>query len=120
MTGFRLLSFSLALALMILGCGYFHQPGLTVEFVNQSDSTLRNVEIDFPGGTFGMPSLPPGGRATRWMKITGSGPLKSAYFDSAGEHRLDAINLAGGDSGAIEVDFQNGGQVAVLDHRRRR
>jgi len=120
MTVFRLLSFSIVLAFIIAGCGYFRQPGLTVEFVNHSNQTLRNVEIDFPGGSFGIPNLPPGDRVTRWIKITANGALKTDYFEGTEEHRVEPLNLTRGDSGALELDFQNGGQVAVLDHRRRR
>jgi len=114
------LSLSIVLLPMLAGCGYFRQPGLTIEFANHSADTMRNLEIDFPGGSFGVADLPPGGRGSRWIKVTGNGALKADYFDSAGEHRLDAINLARGDSGILEIVFQTGGQLSVIDHRQHR
>jgi hypothetical protein len=107
------------LGLLLAGCGYFHQPGLILEFVNHSSATLHNIEVDFPGGSFGIPDLPPGGRDRRWIKVNGSGPLKAVFSDAAGEHRLEIISLTRRDSGSLEVDLQAAGQFAVVDQRHR-
>jgi len=102
------------------GCGYFHVPGLTLILINKGPSMLRNIEIDYPGGSFGVSSLPPNGRWTRWIKVNSAGELKTIFNDSAGEHRESLLTLARYDTGEVEVQFLDSAKVTAVDRRKHR
>ena len=106
--------------LSFAGCGYFRVPGLTLILVNQSSAMLHNIEVDYPGGSFGVSSLPPNGRWTRWIKVNSAGELKTIFNDSAGEHRETLLTLARYDTGEVEVHFLDSAKAVAVDHRKRR
>jgi hypothetical protein len=109
----------LAIVLPLGGCSrLLHSNGVTIQTVNSSTQFIRTIEVDFPGGSFGIAALRPGGIRSRWARITASGPLKIIFVDEAGEHRIAAaVMLNASDSGSIKVDFQGGGRVAFSDLR---
>jgi hypothetical protein len=109
---------ALALAVGLWGCrSLLHSNGITVNAVNTSSQFIRSIEVDYPGGSFGIAALRPGGTRSRWVRITASGPLKVDFVDNAGEHRVAAIRLNADDSGSIGLDFSGDGKLAFSDLR---
>jgi hypothetical protein len=92
---------------------------VTITTVNNGVGSVNAIEIDYPGGSYGIGSLSAGGSHVRWIKVTGDAPLRIVFVDSQGEHQLKPIVLRAKDSGAIVLHIQNDGQVSVEDQRRR-
>jgi hypothetical protein len=108
----------LGLTLACVGCHrLLHSNGVTIEVVNSSTQFIRTIEVDFPGGSFGIAALRPAGARSRWVRITASGPLKVIFADDAGEHRAAGMTLNPNDSGAVKLDFHGSGKVIFTDLR---
>ena len=111
--------FLLLLAAALSSCKSYqlHSPGVTITTVNNSRQTVNAIEIDYPGGSYGISSLPPGGSHVRWVKITGSAPLHIDFNDSKGEHQAKPLTLEAGESGAVVLHIQDDGNVTFEDKR---
>jgi hypothetical protein len=105
---------------LLPGCNIFplHAPGLTIIASNHGQEPVRNIEVDFPGGSYGIGTILPGASATRWIKPTSSAPLRILYSDASGDHQLNAMLLKPGDSGSIRINFQPHGDASVVDGRK--
>ena len=105
---------------MMVSCkGRLRSPGVTVTTLNNSAGAVNTIEIDYPGGSYGIGSLPKGGSHVRWIKVTGNAPLRIDFVDNQGEHQAKPIGLRVDDSGAIVLHIQCNGQVSVDDQRKR-
>ena len=94
-------------------------PGVTITTVNNSGNPVNAIEVDYPGGSYGIGSLRPGASHVRWIKVTGNAPLRIVFVDNHGEHQARPISLRVGDSGAIVVHIRAASQVSVEDERKR-
>ena len=110
----------LVLAFGVSGCRRFlHSNGVTIQTLNSSSQFIRTIEVDYPGGSFGIAALRPGGTRSRWVRITASGPLKLDFVDNSGEHRTAAaIKLNPNDAGSIAIEFAGDGKVSFKDARQ--
>jgi len=110
----------LFVSIMLVSCtGRLRSPGVTITIVNDTFGAVSTIEIDYPGGSYGIGSLPAGGSHVRWIKVTGNAPLRIVFVDSQGEHQLKPVVLRANDSGTIVLHIQNNGQVSVEDQRKR-
>jgi hypothetical protein len=98
----------------------FRSPGVTITTMNNSHQPVSAIEVDYPGGSYGIGSIAPGGRHVRWVKVTGSAPLRIDFNDSKGEHQAKPLTLHAGESGSIVLHIQDDGSVAVEDERGKR
>jgi hypothetical protein len=98
----------------------FHSPGVTITTVNNTRQPVSAIEIDYPGGSYGIGSLPPGGSHVRWIKATGSAALRIDFTDGKGEHKANPLTLNAGESGAVVLHIHDDGSVAVEDDRVRK
>src|SRR5579859_4368261 len=73
----------LAIVLCLGGCRLLHSNGVTIQAVNSSTQFIRAIEVDFPGGSFGIAALRPGGTRSRWARMTASGSLKIIFVDDS-------------------------------------
>lgn len=80
---------------------------------------MRNIEVDYPGGSFGIAALRPGGTRSRWVRITASGPLKLDFIDNSGEHRTSLMTLDRDDAGSVKLAFGGDGKLSATDLRLR-
>jgi len=104
-------------AAALTSCRKLHSPGVTITTVNNGGQSVNTVEVDYPGGSYGFGSLPPGGSHVRWVKVTGNGPLRIDFINSTGEHQAKPLTLQSGDSGAVVLHIQNDGSVSFEDNR---
>ena len=109
----------LVLALGVFGCRrLLHSNGVTIQAHNGSSQFIRTVEVDYPGGSFGIAALRPGGMRSRWVRITGVGPLKLDFVDESGEHKTAAaLKLNPNDAGIIVIEFGGNGKISFTDNR---
>jgi hypothetical protein len=101
------------------GCHKLHSNGVTITTVNNSQQRVDTIEIDYPGGSYGIGSLAPSGSRVRWIKPNGSATLRIDFIDSTGEHQAKPLILQSEDSGAIVLHILDGGKVSAEDKRNR-
>jgi len=65
--------------LLALLCGGCHSRGVNVSIQNNTKVTLLNVEVDYPGASFGTGSIPPNGSFWYRVKPTGDGQLTLSF-----------------------------------------
>jgi hypothetical protein len=104
----------------LISCRKLHSPGVTITTINNSGQTVNTIEIDYPGGSYGIGSLPPGGSRVRWIKPSGSAQLRIDFVDSTGEHQAKPLTLQSGDSGVVVLHILAGGGVSFEDNRQKK
>jgi hypothetical protein len=85
--------------------------------MNNSHQPVNAIEVDYPGGSYGIGSIAPGGKHVRWVKVTGSAPLRIDFMDSKGEHQAKPLTLNAGESGVIVLHIHDDGSVTAEDAR---
>jgi hypothetical protein len=110
----------LLLAAALTSCRRLRSPGVTITTVNNGHQPVTAIEIDYPGGSYGIGSLPPGGSHSRWIKATGSAPLRVDFTDGKGEHAAKPLALNAGESGAVVLHIHDDGSVTVEDERAKK
>ena len=103
----------------LAGCHKLHSGGVTITTVNDSHQRVDTIEIDYPGGSYGIGSLAPGGSRVRWIKPIGSATLRIDFSDGNGEHQAKLLRLQPEDSGAVVLHILDGGKVSAEDNRKR-
>lgn len=110
-----LLSGALICALSLAGC---RSRGINVTITNTGQQPIRNVELDYPGGSFGRPVIQPNDPFHYRVKITRDGQMKLLFVESNGrEHHENGPDVHAGDDGqmtvAIDRDGNNTWQAEV-------
>ena len=95
----------------------FRSPGVTITTMNDSRQPVSTIEVDYPGGSYGIGSIAPGSRHVRWIKVTGSAPLRIDFTDSKGEHQAKPLTLNAGESGVVVLHIHDDATVTVEDGR---
>ena len=112
----KALLFSALICLLSLtGC---RSRGINVTITNTGEQPIRNVELDYPGGSFGSPAIEPNNPFHYRMKITRDGQMKLLFVESNGrEHHENGPDVHAGDDGnmtvAIDRDGNNTWQADV-------
>jgi hypothetical protein len=78
---------------------------------NNSTDTLRTVEIDYPGGSFGRNNIAPGQSFHYRFKSLHDGQLKLIYVDASGEHQKPGPEWKEDQSGKMSVSIGASGVV---------
>src|SRR5262245_45582025 len=78
----RLVAVLLALSFSLTGC--LRSKVIEVGIVNSSDTHVRNLEVIYPGGSYGVPQLAPGQHHTSRIKVLGPGSLQFKYEEASG------------------------------------
>lgn len=107
----------LAAILFLVGCAKLplQSNGITLTLVNGTPSVISNVEVDYAGGSFGLPTLLPGKSVSRWVMPKESKPLKIAFQDSTGEHKATLLILHPEDQGRLELELRVEGHVQLIN-----
>lgn len=92
------------LLLMALAACQYAKPGMYIRFNNHSGQTVRAVEVKYPGGIFGIASLPDNHTYRHWVAISGECRFAVKFEDSAG-HEYPGQPFSFGQSCPKEVEF---------------
>ena len=92
---------------------------MTITTINNSQQRVDAIEINYPGGSYGIGSLAPGGSRVRWIKPIGSATLRIDFSDGNGEHQAKLLTLQSEDSGAVVLHILDEGKVSAEDNRKR-
>ena len=88
--------------LLALFCGGCHSRGINVSIQNNAKVPLLNVEVDYPGASFGTGSIPPNGSFWYRIKPTGDGQLTLSFdLQNGANHKEKGPTLHHGEEGNI-------------------
>jgi hypothetical protein len=119
-------SFQPALALLLVGCiATFlmacHSTGVNVTVRNNSSEEIRNLEVDYPGGSFGTSSVAGKGSYNYRIKPLGPGEVV-VIFDLAGGAKFrqkgPALSRGEDDNLLITLDSNRGGTWQMSAEKR--
>jgi hypothetical protein len=102
----------LACALLLLaGC---RSRVIVVSTINTGDAPIRNLEMQYPGGSFGVATLLPGHTHEYRIKPFRTGDLLVQYLDAAGSPRkYVGPRLHKDDEGRISITISAAGTDVV-------
>lgn len=75
----------LFLLLAMVGASGCRSRVINVTIENRSGAELRNVEVQYPGGSYGRSAIPAGSTYSYRIKVLRSGALLFSYTDAAGK-----------------------------------
>ena len=111
------LAISLLLIAGLVGC---RSHVIQMEVVNQSGGVIRNLEVRYPGGSYGLAAMSPGQRHVYRIKSFHPAAIQLDYIDSSGHpHNEVGPRLAKDDEGSIVVSI-SGGNVTWDAHLQQR
>ncbi len=102
-----ILSFSLLL-LLLAGCTFQSQV-ITVTLANRGQKEARNIEFRYPGGSFGVSSLPPGKTYEYRIKPFYNGALEMEYLYGEAKVRSTISKVEKDQSGKATVAIDETG-----------
>jgi hypothetical protein len=89
----KLLTFTLPCLLSLSSCWGTKQQFYTT-VTNHSSLTLRSLEIDYPGGGYGISELAPGQSTQKWLFVKGPCKYSMRFVDEQGkQHASNTIEL---------------------------
>src|SRR5215471_5557889 len=107
-------TFAILLLVALLAAGCTHSHVIRVNLVNHSDRRLQNIIVDYPGATFGVPSLDPGKTFQYAIKPSENGILKIEFTDAQGKiKRFPGPAVAKNQEGAMEIQLTPEGVQAM-------
>jgi hypothetical protein len=99
------LIFAATLCLALSGCA---SRVITVVIDNKSDAPIRNVEVTYNGGSYGVSSIAPGAVHKNRIKPFGPSTLQIDYVDASGKKKTQAgPRVAKNDSGTVQIAITN-------------
>ena len=91
-------------AMTLSGC--ITSPVVAVNITNQCHSPVRNVEVVFPGGSYGVAAIAPGKTFRNRIKIFYRGALQVHYDDVSGKSQtIIGPRIDKKDHGRIEISI---------------
>jgi hypothetical protein len=113
----RISIYLLAALAMALGC---HSHGIDVTIQNNAKVPLRNVELDYPGASFGTGSILPGASYWYHIKPTEDGEITLSFEENGKPFRQKEPVVHAGEDGRmiIIVDQNSSRQWTVRVERK--
>lgn len=106
----RVLPLSTVLLLLVIYLTGCRSRGINITITNTGSQPIRNIELDYPGGTFGTPTIQPNDSFHYRMKILGDGQMKLIFQESDGrEHHENGPEIHAGDDGEMTVAIDKDG-----------
>ena len=106
----RFLSLAAALVapVLIAGC---HSALVEATVVNSGPTILHNIEVDYPGASFGIPALAPGQVFHYKLQLRDAGRMKVEFRDSAQKsHSGKGPYAVEGQQGTLTITLDGSGK----------
>lgn len=108
-----------ALLALPAGC---HSPWIRCTIVNDQTSPVTLVQVSYPGGTFGIQTIAPGGSFHYRFRDLGDDQASVDFTDAAHhDHTLKGPQLKDGQEGTLRIEIEPNNRVQwtpVLTTRR--
>jgi hypothetical protein len=106
----RTLFVSVLLCVLVAGLTGCRSRGINITITNTGSQPIRNIELDYPGGTFGSAAIQPNDSFHYRVKILGDGQMKLLFQESNGrEHHENGPEVRAGDDGEMTVAIDKDG-----------
>lgn len=104
-----LIGAALVACLLPTGC---HSPWIQCTITNHEAAPVSLVEVDYPGGTFGIQTIAAGASFHYHFRDLSSDRVSIDFTDAAHrDHKAKGPELAVGQEGALRIDIQPDNQV---------
>jgi hypothetical protein len=98
------------LALLVVTFGCLRSQVIEVQIVNTGTAAVRNVEVQYPGGSYGAPELVPNKPHLYKIKPFSAAPIQITYVDSSGKRQNSSgPRVSKGDHGVIAITINDAG-----------
>ncbi len=82
------------LALLSISC-WSHKQQFHTTVINETGGVLHSIEVDYPGGSYGIATLPAGESNQKWVFASGPCRYTIRFVDAAGkQYSPDAIDIS--------------------------
>lgn len=109
----RLVLFTCALALLpilLTGC---RSAWVQATVINHQSTPVRLVEVDYPGGSFGVQTIAAHATYRYRFHILADDKIALSWDDAAGKHhKSTGPAMQQGESGSLRIDINPDGQVS--------
>lgn len=101
---------ALAAGLLLAGC---HSPWIQCTITNHQSAPISLVEVDYPGGTFGVQTIPAGTSFRYRFRNLSTDHVTIDFTDAAHrDHKATGPELEQGQEGALRIDIQPDNRVS--------
>lgn len=120
----RLLGYGVALlagVVLVVVAGHFYwTKGVYVSVTNNTQGTLKQIEIVCTGGVVRIATLEPMASCTRYINPAGRSILRLGWVDSSGAKRSHGLDtyLDPNYSGIVKIAFEPGDRMSVTQKVR--
>ncbi len=111
---FRSIRAFCALAVVsFLCCGCHRSPWIQALIVNEQNTFVNLVEVDYAGGSFGTQSIAPGATFHYRFRLLGSDKVKLSFTDASYHNvKVTGPELEKGQAGTLRIEIEPGNKVA--------
>ncbi len=102
----------LLLAISWIGCKRSN-PTVAIDVTNKSQAAIKNVEVVYPGGSYGIPSLDVSAVNHHKAEVESKGCVFKLKFEDANGHALGGNEMKLGDVCPPKVSLKVDAQMAV-------
>jgi hypothetical protein len=100
----RVLALLVFCALVLAGC---RSHVIAVTITNNGSDAIRNIEVQYPGGSYGINRLEPGRSHTYRIKPFSAATMQISYEDAAGKQQVKSgPRVEKGQEGALSVSIK--------------
>ncbi len=94
---------------MCLGC---RSPWVQAVIVNQQNTPVNVVEVDYPGGSFGVQSIAPHSTFRYRFHLLGTDKVNITFIDAAEQNRKSTgPELEKGQAGTLRIEIEPGDHI---------
>ncbi len=99
-------------ALSLTSCNY-HKARVAIDLTNKSHTPIKNIEIDYPGGTYGITALDIYAVNHHTVEVDNKGCTLKVSFEDAGGHAFGGNEIKMGDQCPPHISLLVNAQLAV-------
>ena len=104
-------------AALAAGC---QSPWVRASVVNDGNTPVNLVEVDYPGGSFGVQTIAPHSTFRYQFHILLDDEVTMSYTDSTGHnHKAKGPQMETGEEGTLRIEIEPGDHVAWVAQLRR-
>ncbi|HUY81157.1 MAG TPA: hypothetical protein VMU92_05490 [Acidobacteriaceae bacterium] len=105
-------SLVLAALVLCLGLTACHSPFVQTSIVNQTGSTVKLIEVDYPNASFGTQQIAENGTYHYHFQIQGPGKVKISYTGAKNNiYKSTGPELEKNQEGGLVITLEAGGKV---------
>jgi hypothetical protein len=104
---------ALLLILLLTACWKYVKPRVTIELTNKSHEIIKNIEVDYPGGSYGVPSVDVYGVHRHTAEIDKRNCVFTVKFEDSAGHAMGGKQVDLGETCPSKVLILVNAQMAV-------